>query len=904
MGQELWLTEKQLPVLQQLGTQFVARSGMEDAVASGILRGRPFGGVSIAWSPHLDHLIKPLSNFRHKRVVGVELCTGDNNFLLICVYMPFFDSSRRAICMADSLDAITMVETMIEQHPLHSIIIGGDMNCEFRGESPFDPLWEELQSRFQLTCCDNFLPAGSITYRHNSLNQKKLNDHFIVSKSLLDANLLSNHNILDHGDNPSDHLPIVMSLATQFQMRVQEQNVPPSKEILKWEKISEQQKSLYADRLSHLLERRPAPAVWAECREVCRCDAVSCVESLQNEYDFLMQCLAEADKSLPRHKPGIQKEWWTRDLTDLRNKSIDIQSLWIEQGRPRSGPTHEERLRVRAAYKRAIRAAQRAPKQAAWDRLHSSLSEKDTNSFWRSWKSLYNKNKSHLAPVVNGCSSKQAIANSFKDSFRNNCTPNNQLKVDSLNCRFSESYTDYKVNHAASCDCSSFSISMCNIIDAICSMKAGKCADEDGISAEHFLNAPLSFLTRLVWLFNSMLKHAYVPKQFRLGFMVPILKDQQGNHADISNYRGITISPIASKVFEHCLKIVFCEFLSTSEMQFGFKKDSSTVHALHCLKQTTNYFINNGSRVFCGFLDASKAFDRVVHSGLYIKLIQKKVPLVLLDIIISWYGDLLCRVKWGDTYSDWFAVTAGVRQGGILSPDFYSIYTDDLIAKLKALKKGCYFFGNFAAALFYADDVAVLAPSIKGLIALLNACKEYCAEWDIGLNAKKSKLLYFGKRIETIYDVYLNGVKIEWVNEWTYLGVTLKCGPRFSCSVVEKVKKFYRCANAIFRIDGVSNDTVMLHLVETHCVPILTYAAEVVHVINRDEKRSLRVAYNSLFRRIFGYRWTESVTALQAFLDRPTWEQLVERRQTSFERRLSNCNSQFLANALMLWHMH
>ena len=54
-GQELWLSEKQISTLQQLGTQFVARSGMEDAVSSGILMGRLFGGVNIAWSPHLDH---------------------------------------------------------------------------------------------------------------------------------------------------------------------------------------------------------------------------------------------------------------------------------------------------------------------------------------------------------------------------------------------------------------------------------------------------------------------------------------------------------------------------------------------------------------------------------------------------------------------------------------------------------------------------------------------------------------------------------------------------------------------------------------------------------------------------------------------------------------------------------
>ena len=398
-------------------------------------------------------------------------------------------------------------------------------------------------------------------------------------------------------------------------------------------------------------------------------------------------------------------------------------------------------------------------------------------------------------------------------------------------------------------------------------------------------------------LFNVMLKHAFVPKQFRFGHMVPIIKDQQGNQADRSNYRGITISPISSKIFEHVLKAVFFTFLSTSQLQFGFKKNSSTVHALHCLKQTVNYYVNHGSRVYCCFLDASKAFDRVVHSGLFLKLMERNIPLVFLNIIISWYSNLSCRVKWGDQYSDWFSVTAGVRQGGVLSPDFYCIYVDDLLLKLKSLHKGCYYLGMFVAALFYADDMAILAPSIKGLILLLEACGEFCLEWDIGLNAKKSKILYFGRRVEVTPDISLNGNVVEWTDKWVYLGVCLKSGRQYNCSITEKIKKFYRCTNSIFRIDGRSNDTVMLHLIETHCVPLLTYAIEVIYVVDPDERRQLRVAYNSVFRKIFSYRWRDSVTALQAFLNRPTWEQLVEKRRSGFFNRLSIGHS--VARALM-----
>ena len=438
-------------------------------------------------------------------------------------------------------------------------------------------------------------------------------------------------------------------------------------------------------------------------------------------------------------------------------------------------------------------------------------------------------------------------------------------------------------------------VSVLNVIDALLLMNGGKCADADGISVEHLHNAPLNLLQRLSSLFNIMLRHSFVPKQFQTGFIIPLIKDQQGNHADITNYRGITISPIVSKIFEHVLKMLFFEYLETSQYQFGFKKCSSTVHALHCLKETTNYYINNGSRVFCAFLDASKAFDRLVHAGLFMKLIERNVPLQFLNIIVFWYGNLVCRVKWGDQFSDWFLITAVVRQGGILSPDFYSIYVDGLLTELQKSKKGCYYLNHFAAALFYADDMAILAPSVRGLRSLLTICSEYCETWDICLNAKKSKCLYFGKQIDNLHEITLNGTLIEWVAEWIYLGVTLKSAKSFECCVKERIKKFYKCSNAIFRIDGKSNDTVILKLVETHCIPILTYACEILCISNRDERRQLRVAYNSLFRKIFQYRWSESVTELQHFLGHPTWEELIDKRRNGFLNRVRQADTRLLS---------
>ena len=106
--------------------------------------------------------------------------------------------------------------------------------------------------------------------------------------------------------------------------------------------------------------------------------------------------------------------------------------------------------------------------------------------------------------------------------------------------------------------------------------------------------------------------------------------------------------------------------------------------------------------------------------------------------------------------------------------------------------------------------------------------------------------MFFGKPLTISFKPTLNGLPIEWVKEWKYLGVVLKSGHRFSCSVSDRVKSFYRSLNSILRVEGRSDDMVLLRLSEAHCLPLITYAIEISYIADGDEKCSLRVAYNSV----------------------------------------------------------
>ena len=85
------------------------------------------------------------------------------------------------------------------------------------------------------------------------------------------------------------------------------------------------------------------------------------------------------------------------------------------------------------------------------------------------------------------------------------------------------------------------------------------------------------------------------------------------------------------------------------------------------------------------FLDTSKAFDRVNHSILFGKLSNRGIPQYVIRVVSYWYENQQMCVCWGGTYSTFFCVTNGVREGSILSPYLFNIYVDDLSVALRVL---------------------------------------------------------------------------------------------------------------------------------------------------------------------------------------------------------------------------
>ena len=149
-----------------------------------------------------------------------------------------------------------------------------------------------------------------------------------------------------------------------------------------------------------------------------------------------------------------------------------------------------------------------------------------------------------------------------------------------------------------------------------------------------------------------------------------------------------------------------------------------------------DYYIFNKSSVNLLMLDASKAFDRVNYCKLFATLLKRDISPIVLRLRLFMYTHQSLRVKWGSTLSKQFSEMNGVKQGGVLSPILFAVYTDGLLERLNNTGVGCHMGSRFVGALayMYADDITLLPPCKSALSIFISVYENYAAENDIMFN--------------------------------------------------------------------------------------------------------------------------------------------------------------------------
>ena len=391
--------------------------------------------------------------------------------------------------------------------------------------------------------------------------------------------------------------------------------------------------------------------------------------------------------------------------------------------------------------------------------------------------------------------------------------------------------------------------------------------------------------------------------------IVPIIKNKTGDTSDKNNYRPIALVTACSKIFELCILSIIENYICTHDHQFGFKKQHATDMCIYTVKSVIKYYTRQNSPVYTCFLDASKAFDRISHWTLFKKLIACNTPVLIVRILMFWYQRQSICVKWGKRTSEYFSIINGVRQGGVLSPQLFAIYMNDLSVCLTQCKAGCHLNETVTNHVMYADDICLMAPSAIALQKMLNLCYEFSLSNDIIFNPTKSQCMIFKPNRFKLYcpAVYLNGNIIDYVEKTKYLGYMFTNDKQDDVEMLRQLRLLYMRSNKIIRMFYFCKIDVKLELFRSFCTSF--YCSYLWTGYKKSTFNRLRVAFNNAYRRILELPWRCSASGMYATYGIYNFEAIIRKQTFGFIGRLrKSCNTivQTLENAwiirIQLWH--
>ena len=317
---------------------------------------------------------------------------------------------------------------------------------------------------------------------------------------------------------------------------------------------------------------------------------------------------------------------------------------------------------------------------------------------------------------------------------------------------------------------------------------------------------------------------------------------------DISNYRGIALTSIISKLLDIVIINKCGLSLKTSDYQFGFKEKSSTTQCTMVIKEVINYYITKGTNVYTIFLDASKAFDRVQYNLLFNLLISRNMCPAVARLLAYVYMNQKCRVKWCNTVSDNFSARNGVKQGGVLSPHLFNIYIDELLTRLANIGVGCHIGNRYFGSVAYADDIVLLCPTVRSMTIMLDTCDTFSKEYNITFNANKSKLLIFGEHSSN-QNIFFQGSIIPACNTEKHVGHVVGNIRHIDSMIINQAcNELYGKTNLLLRQLGQCQWLILYKLFNTYCMSL--YGCQLWNYANDRVLEKFCIAWRKCVRRI------------------------------------------------------
>ncbi|GFT98487.1 RNA-directed DNA polymerase from mobile element jockey [Trichonephila clavipes] len=368
-----------------------------------------------------------------------------------------------------------------------------------------------------------------------------------------------------------------------------------------------------------------------------------------------------------------------------------------------------------------------------WEKHIEALSPVD-NTLWRK-SSLLRKPFQSIPPLKGalGCIAITPIekAEVIADSLQVQFEPNHVAGRELFDQRIHDEVTNFiNTPHVQEIE----PTTPTEVLSYVQRLKPRKSPGLDQISNRMIKNLPLKFLLFITLLINQLFKNNYFPNAWKTAVVIPILKPDKDS-ALPSNYRPISLLSCLSKVYEfvllqrlnqHCAAFNFI-----IPQQCGFRPKCSTVHQLLRVTELIHSGFAKHEATGILFLDIAKAFDKIWHDGLLIKLVRLDFPPPLIKSIHSFLSDRSFRVRVDKTLSSPRPIRSGLPQGSLSSPLLFTLYVNDMPQT------------DLSHLAMFADDTAIITQNkrfsvvISNLQHYVSLLELWLTDWKIKVNASK-----------------------------------------------------------------------------------------------------------------------------------------------------------------------
>ena len=322
---------------------------------------------------------------------------------------------------------------------------------------------------------------------------------------------------------------------------------------------------------------------------------------------------------------------------------------------------------------------------------------------------------------------------------------------------------------------------------------------------------------------------------------------------------------------------------NTPEIQCGFRSNRGTVDMIFVLRHIQEKCREQNIGLYGAFVDLTKAFDTVSRDKLWKILARLGCPPKFLTIFRQLHEGQQGQSKHNGSLSGSFPISNGVKQGCVLDPIMFSIFSSIMLRESKEdLPDGIYIRFRTDGSLFnlrrllahtktieelitellFTYDYVLFAHTEESLQHNVNRFSDAAKNFGLIISLTKTEVLYQPPiRVAYSPHISIDGTNLNAVEHFTYLGSIFSNDPTVSKDLGNHLSKasssFGRLSKRVWQSHSLCLFT-KFQVYRPSSFPPFLYGAEAL-VLCRKQIRLLDRFYQRCLRSILGIKWQDHV---------------------------------------------